>query len=156
MCHRCRTKWYSVSACLLCVPGPKRLSLFATYLVLLVLLLVLGSVHLSEWVVLIWSFPRVVYVVCRVYHFIDHMVENAADTRKIVEEFVYCLFRGDNMMPILHYIPPSPPCRAIMLLGRIININFDLKLVNLMEGEQLKQEFIQVSAECVTTKKKQT
>lgn len=74
------------------------------------------------------------------------MVENDADTRRVVEEFVFSLFRGENsnMAPVLHYIPPSPPCRAVLLLGRMLNINFDLKVVNLMEGEHMKPEYIQV------------
>lgn len=74
---------------------------------------------------------------------VDNSKTKANNTRKIVEEFVYCLFRGEMMMPVLHYLPPSPPCRAVLLLGRMLNIEFDLKQVNLMEGEHLKPEFIQ-------------
>lgn len=66
-------------------------------------------------------------------------------TRKIVEEFVYCLFRGDKVMPVLYFLPPSPPCRAVMLLGRMIDINFELKPVNVLEQEQLKPEFVEVN-----------
>lgn len=66
-------------------------------------------------------------------------------TRKIVEEFVYCLFRGDKVMPVLYFLPPSPPCRAVMMLGRMINVNFELKSVNVLEKEQLKPEFVEVS-----------
>lgn len=65
-------------------------------------------------------------------------------TQKIVEQFVYCLFRGQQMMPILYYLPPSPPCRAVLLLGRMLEIEFDLKTVNVMEGEHLKPDFVQV------------
>lgn len=65
-------------------------------------------------------------------------------TRKIVEEFVYCLFRGDKVMPVLYFLPPSPPCRAVMMLGRMINVNFELKPVNVLEKEQLKPEFVEV------------
>lgn len=70
--------------------------------------------------------------------------KNVARTRRIVEEFVFCLFRGEKVMPVLHYIPPSPPCRCVLLLGRLINIEFDLRLVDLMKGEHLKPEFIEV------------
>lgn len=70
-------------------------------------------------------------------------------TQRIVEEFVSCLFRGEKMMPILHYIPPSPPCRAVLLLGRLLNIDFDLRLVDLMQGEHLKPEFIEVKSELI-------
>lgn len=74
------------------------------------------------------------------------MVDNKKITRtqRIVEEFVVCLFRGEKTMPILHYIPPSPPCRAVLLLGRVLNIDFDLQLVDLMKNEHLKTEFIEV------------
>lgn len=76
------------------------------------------------------------------------MVDNkkqAARTRRIVEEFVLCLFRGEKTMPILHYIPPSPPCRAVLLVGRLLNIDFDLQLVDVLKGDHLKPEFIEVN-----------
>lgn len=76
------------------------------------------------------------------------MVDNnkkVARTRRIVEEFVSCLFRGEKTMPILHYLPPSPPCRAVLLLGRLLNIDFDLRLVDLSHGEHKKPEFIEVN-----------
>lgn len=75
---------------------------------------------------------------------VDNSKSKANNTRKIVEEFVYCLFRGEVMMPVLHYLPPSPPSRAVLLLGRMLNVEFELKQVNLMEGEHLKPEFLQV------------
>lgn len=73
------------------------------------------------------------------------MVDREARTRKIVEQFVYCLFRGEKMMPVLHYFPPSPPCRAVRLLGRMLNVAYDLRTVNIMEGDHLKPEYIAVS-----------
>lgn len=48
------------------------------------------------------------------------------------------------MPPILYYLPPSPPCRAVLLLGRMLGIDFDLKPVNVLDGEQLKAEFVEV------------
>lgn len=66
-------------------------------------------------------------------------------TKEIVEKFVFALFRGrNNMMPILYYFPPSPPCRAVLLLGRMIGLDFDLKSVSVLEGEQLKPDYVQV------------
>lgn len=81
------------------------------------------------------------------FGWINLMVDKAkaTRTRRIVEEFVYCLFRGEKMMPVLHYFPPSPPCRAVLILGRMLNIEFDLRVVNIMEGDQLKPEFLEVS-----------
>lgn len=74
------------------------------------------------------------------------MVDNRKSTRtqRIVEEFVFCLFRGEKTMPILHYLPPSAPCRAVLLLGKLLNIDFDLRFIDLMKGEHLKPEFIEV------------
>lgn len=45
----------------------------------------------------------------------------------------------------LYYLPPSPPCRAVLLLGRILGIDFHLKSVNIQEGEHLKRDFVDVS-----------
>lgn len=47
-------------------------------------------------------------------------------------------------MPVLYFLPPSPPCRAVMMLGRMINVNFELKPVNVLEKEQFKPEFVEV------------
>lgn len=72
------------------------------------------------------------------------MVENEEDTRKIVEEFVFSLFRGDKKMPILYYIPQSPPCRAVLLLARLLNLKFELHMIDVIKGDQLKPEFMKV------------
>lgn len=74
------------------------------------------------------------------------MVENNKRfrTRRIVEEFVHCLFRGEKIMPILHYAPLSPPSRSVLMLGRVLNLEFDLRLVDVMKGDNLKPEFIEV------------
>ena len=72
------------------------------------------------------------------------MVDKAR-THKIVKEFVYCLFRGEKMQPVLYYLMPSAPCRAVLILGRMINVDFDLRPVDISKGEHLKPEFIQVS-----------
>lgn len=74
------------------------------------------------------------------------MVDKAARTRKIVEEFVFLLFRGESMLPVLHFFQPSPPCRSVLLLSRMLNIEFDEKIINVLEGDQLKPEYIEVSS----------
>lgn len=79
---------------------------------------------------------------------VDH--KKSDRTRKIVEEFVFCLFRGEKTMPVLYYLPPSAPCRTVLLLGRLLNIEFELRVLDLMKGEHLKPEFIEVSAQCQT------
>ncbi|KAL0133761.1 hypothetical protein PUN28_001018 [Cardiocondyla obscurior] len=49
-------------------------------------------------------------------------------------------------MPIdCYYLPPSPPCRTIMLLAKALGIHFNFKLVNPMKGEHLTPEFVQMN-----------
>lgn len=48
-------------------------------------------------------------------------------------------------MPTLYYSPSSPPCRSVLMLGKMLEINFDLKTVNIFENEHLKPSFINVS-----------
>ncbi|XP_032294959.1 glutathione S-transferase D7 isoform X1 [Drosophila virilis] len=75
-------------------------------------------------------------------------------TEQIVTEFVYCLLiRGGKMStPVLYYLPPSPPCRSILLLAKMLGLDFELKIVNIMEGEQLKPNFVAMNPQhCVPT-----
>lgn len=44
----------------------------------------------------------------------------------------------------LFYLPPSPPCRAVLLLVRMLGIEVNLKSMNIMEGEHLKKDFLEV------------
>lgn len=44
----------------------------------------------------------------------------------------------------LYYLPPSPPCRAVLMLGRILQIDLNLKSVNIQEKEHLKKDFLEV------------
>lgn len=75
-------------------------------------------------------------------------------TEQIVTEFVYFLIvRGGKMStPVLYYLPPSPPCRSILLLAKMLDLNFELKIVNILEGEQLKPDFVAINPQhCVPT-----
>ncbi|GAB0088259.1 Glutathione S-transferase D7 [Sergentomyia squamirostris] len=56
-------------------------------------------------------------------------------------------------MPVkLYYLPQSPPCRAILLCGKLLNIEFDLISVNILDGEHLKPDFIQLNPQhCIPT-----
>lgn len=75
-------------------------------------------------------------------------------TEQIVTEFVYFLIvRGGKMStPVLYYLPPSPPCRSILLLAKMLDLKFELKIVNILEGEQLKPEFVAMNPQhCVPT-----
>lgn len=73
---------------------------------------------------------------------VDH--KKVTRTRRIVEDFVFCLFRGEKVMPVLYYIVPSAPCRAVRLLGRLLNIEFELRLIDMSKGEHLKPEYLEV------------
>ena len=48
-------------------------------------------------------------------------------------------------MLTLYYYPLSTPCRSVLVLGKMLGIEFDLKSVNPLEKEQLKRDFIEVS-----------
>uniref|UniRef100_T1GW09 Uncharacterized protein n=1 Tax=Megaselia scalaris TaxID=36166 RepID=T1GW09_MEGSC len=44
--------------------------------------------------------------------------------------------------PILYGIDPSPPCRACLLTAKAIGLDFEYKVVNLMTGEHMTEEFL--------------
>ncbi|CAH2040854.1 unnamed protein product, partial [Iphiclides podalirius] len=51
-----------------------------------------------------------------------------------------------NSMPIdLYYVPGSAPCRAVLLTARALNLNLNLKLVDLHHGEHLKPEYLKLN-----------
>nr|AIL29309.1 glutathione S-transferase delta 2 [Cnaphalocrocis medinalis] len=45
----------------------------------------------------------------------------------------------------LYYVPGSPPCRAVLLTARALNLNLNLKLVDMNSGEHLKPEFLKLN-----------
>ncbi|KAK7873881.1 hypothetical protein R5R35_005742 [Gryllus longicercus] len=45
----------------------------------------------------------------------------------------------------LYYFPPSPPCRAVMLLARAIDAKLELRHVDLMAGEHLAVDFVKLN-----------
>lgn len=48
-------------------------------------------------------------------------------------------------MPIdLYQIPGSAPCRTVRLAAAALGVDLNLKIVDLMAGEQLKPEFLKV------------
>ncbi|XP_037950444.1 glutathione S-transferase D7 isoform X2 [Teleopsis dalmanni] len=56
------------------------------------------------------------------------------------------------MNPILYYLPPSPPCRCILLLAKLLDIEFELRIINVLEGDQMKPEFLQINPQhCIPT-----
>lgn len=49
------------------------------------------------------------------------------------------------MAPVLYSVDTSPPCRSVLMLAKAIGLSFDVKTINLSEGDQLKPEFLKVS-----------
>ncbi|XP_063634756.1 glutathione S-transferase D7-like isoform X4 [Cydia splendana] len=45
----------------------------------------------------------------------------------------------------LYYLPPSPPCRAVMMLARVMGLDLDLVLTNIMEGQHMTPEFLKMN-----------
>ncbi|XP_063545142.1 glutathione S-transferase 1-1-like [Cydia strobilella] len=48
-------------------------------------------------------------------------------------------------MPDLYYVPGSAPCRTVLLAAKALNVNLNLKLVDLHHGEQLKPEYLKLN-----------
>lgn len=44
-----------------------------------------------------------------------------------------------------YYVPGSSPCRSVQMTAKAIGVDLNLKLTNLMAGEQLKPEFIKMN-----------
>lgn len=52
----------------------------------------------------------------------------------------------DTALPMeLYYYPPSPPCRAVMLLARNIGAKLELRHVDLMAGEHLTVDYVKLN-----------
>jgi hypothetical protein len=43
-----------------------------------------------------------------------------------------------------YYVPGSAPCRSVLLAAKSVGVDLNLKLTNLMAGEHLTPEFLQV------------
>ncbi|XP_029665212.1 glutathione S-transferase 1-1-like [Formica exsecta] len=49
-------------------------------------------------------------------------------------------------MPVqLYYLPPSPPCRAVMLTAEAIGLEMELIMLNIQAGEHLTSEYEQLN-----------
>ncbi|KAJ6647487.1 Glutathione S-transferase 1, isoform C [Pseudolycoriella hygida] len=44
-----------------------------------------------------------------------------------------------------YYLPGSAPCRAVLMAAKAVGVELNLKLVDLMSGEQLKPEFLKIN-----------
>lgn len=49
-------------------------------------------------------------------------------------------------MPLdFYYFNPSPPCRAVRLVAKAIDVPLNLKVVNVFEGETMKPDFLTIN-----------
>nr|QLI62209.1 glutathione S-transferase 13 [Streltzoviella insularis] len=56
--------------------------------------------------------------------------------------------RGKKMpaQPIkFYYLPPSPPCRAVIMTARVLGIDLDLIVTNIMEGQHMTAEYLKMN-----------
>ncbi|TMW39583.1 hypothetical protein DOY81_015338 [Sarcophaga bullata] len=44
-----------------------------------------------------------------------------------------------------YYMPSSAPCRAVMMTAKAVGIKLNKKLLNLMTGEHMKPEFLNIN-----------
>ncbi|KAM3966919.1 glutathione S-transferase delta 1 [Aphomia sociella] len=45
----------------------------------------------------------------------------------------------------LYYLPPSPPCRAVMMTAKALGLELDLVLTNIMEGQHMTPEYLKMN-----------
>lgn len=50
--------------------------------------------------------------------------------------------------PVLYYTFLSPPCRSVLLAAAALNVDLELKEVNVLAGEHHEPEFVKVSILC--------
>ncbi|KAJ2947660.1 hypothetical protein O0L34_g17464 [Tuta absoluta] len=57
--------------------------------------------------------------------------------------------RSKSRMPVapikLYYLPPSPPCRAVMMTAKVLGLDLDLVMTNIMEGAHMTPEFLKMN-----------
>ncbi|XP_026731427.1 glutathione S-transferase D7-like isoform X1 [Trichoplusia ni] len=73
----------------------------------------------------------------------------------LINSIVLCLIisnaaaRSKSKMPTqpikLYYLPPSPPCRSVMMVARVLGIDLDLVVTNIMEGQHMTPEFLKMN-----------
>ncbi|KAH9414079.1 hypothetical protein DERP_012558 [Dermatophagoides pteronyssinus] len=47
--------------------------------------------------------------------------------------------------PVLYYMPVSSPCRTVIAIARMLDIDMEMKVMNLFEKEHLSPEFVQIN-----------
>uniref|UniRef100_A0A0A9WWR9 Glutathione S-transferase 1, isoform D n=2 Tax=Lygus hesperus TaxID=30085 RepID=A0A0A9WWR9_LYGHE len=47
--------------------------------------------------------------------------------------------------PDLYFFTPSPPCRVVMMTAKVLGADLNLKMTDIMNGDQLKPEFLKIN-----------
>ncbi|KAJ8724373.1 hypothetical protein PYW08_015847 [Mythimna loreyi] len=45
----------------------------------------------------------------------------------------------------VYYLPPSPPCRAIIMAAKVLGVELELVLTNIMEGQHMTPEYLKMN-----------
>lgn len=48
------------------------------------------------------------------------------------------------MAPLLYMTQASPPCRAVLLAAKALDVEFEIKKICIISGDHMKPEFIKV------------
>lgn len=64
--------------------------------------------------------------------------------KKLEENSRKVLFCGMPSID-LYYLPPSPPCRAVMMVAKHVGVKLNLKTIDVLKGEHLKPPFRKVN-----------
>ncbi len=64
-----------------------------------------------------------------------------------VHKFRFSFINLTSIMskPILYYTPGSPPARAVLFLIRHLNLDVEVKTLNLLQREQYSEEFLKLN-----------
>jgi len=52
---------------------------------------------------------------------------------------------SNRVKPTLYIFPLSAPCRAVMMTAKAANINLDVKIIDLLKGEQKEEAFLKIN-----------
>uniref|UniRef100_A0A0K8S887 Glutathione S-transferase 1 n=1 Tax=Lygus hesperus TaxID=30085 RepID=A0A0K8S887_LYGHE len=62
-----------------------------------------------------------------------------------VAAFCYADARRSPKKPDFYYFPPSPPCRLVMMAAAALKVDMNMKMIDLMKGEQLTPDFLKIN-----------
>lgn len=71
--------------------------------------------------------------------------QRSADCKSVFESCSAKFLVSVMSKPTLYYLPPSPPARAVLLFLRHLEIDVDVKFVDLHNGEQFTEKFLSLN-----------